>query len=408
MSKAINRLTTLSIRKLTEPGFYHDGSGLYLQVSRFGTKSWVLRYTVNKKTRDMGLGPFSDWTLAEARENARQWRQQVDKGLDPIETRATNRQVTSKALSNRKTFEECAIACHISKVSGWKNEKHKAQWINTLTTYAFPFIGKMNVADVGKKEVAAVLEPIWLTKLETADRLRQRIRTVLTWASSHDYYPNYDLKMWDELPNLVDTRPANKNKKHHASCEYKDAGALLQRLQSTSISEMLKLCFEFMVLTTVRSGEARGTLKSEIDVSTRIWKIPASRMKMGAAHDIPLSDRALEIVGLAIALNPDSELLFPNPSKGKMYSDQAFTKVVLNETLKVEYTAHGFRATFRTWAGHETNYPREICEHALAHNIASETENAYARTNYFEKRIPLMQDWADYLMRSSIEKFLKK
>lgn len=397
MSKAINRLTAIGIRKLTEPGFYHDGAGLYLQVSRFGTKSWVLRYTVNKKTRDMGLGPLSDWTLAEVRENARQWRQQVDKGLDPIEARTSIRRATSKALSSRKTFEECAIACHASKVSGWKNEKHKAQWINTLTTYAFPVIGKMNVSDVGKKEVAAVLEPIWLTKQETADRLRQRIRTVLTWASSHDYYPDYDLKMWDELPNLVNTRPVNKTTNHHASCDYTAAGALLHQLRDTSISEMLKLCFEFMVLTAVRSGEARGTLKSEIDLSSRIWKIPANRMKMGIAHDIPLSDRAFEIASLAKMLHPDQELLFPNISNGKMYSDQAFTKVVLNETLKVSYTAHGFRATFRTWAGKETNYPREICEHALAHNVANETENAYARTNYFEKRVPLMQEWADYL-----------
>jgi integrase len=401
MSRARDRLTALAVKNANKPGFYHDGGGLYLQVSRFGTKSWILRYTIDKKTRDMGLGPLLDWTLAEARDRAKQYRQLIDDKRDPIEHRNAEQKARAAERDSRKTFEQCAIACHEDKETLWKNTKHKAQWISTLSSYAFPVVGSMNVADVGKKEVARVLEPIWLSKQETASRLLQRIRVVLGWASAHDYYPSYDLKMWDELPNLLPGRP-KKKENHYSSCPYVEAGALMQRLRQLTISETLKLCFEFTVLTAARSGEARGALKSEINFESKMWVIPDNRMKMDKAHSVPLSDRAIEVLMQAYELAPDSKFAFPNLGSDQPFSDQAFTKVVLRENLKVEYTAHGFRSTFRTWAGEKTKYPREVCEHALAHDIADKVEAAYARTTFVEQRRLLMQDWADYLRDTAV------
>jgi len=401
MSRARDRLSALEVRNKSEPGLYHDGGGLYLQVSRYGTKSWILRFTINKRTRDMGIGPLTEWTLAEARERARKYRQLVDDGIDPIEHRQADRKLRAAELEKRKTFEDCVIACHADKTSSWKNEKHAAQWINTLRAYAFPHIGSLPVSEVGKKEVARVLEPIWLSKQETASRLLQRLRAVLNWASAHDYHPHYDLKMWDELPNLLPGRPKRKDS-HFSACPYPEAPALMARLRQSTLSEHLKLCFEFTVLTAARSGEARGALKAEIDLDARMWTIPDDRMKMDRAHAVPLSDRAIEVLKAALALSPDSKYVFPNPHLDKPLSDQAFTKVVLRETLDVPYTAHGFRSTFRTWAGEQTRYPREVCEHALAHNIMDSVEAAYARTTFVEQRRQLMQDWAEYLQDGAI------
>lgn len=396
MSNARDRLSAIEVRKLKEPGMHHDGGGLYLQISNYGTKSWILRFTINKRTRDMGLGPLANWSLAEARERARKYRQLIDDGIDPIEHREAERKLRAAELGRRKTFEQCAEACHGDKTSSWKNDKHKAQWINTLRQYAFPVIGSMNVAEIGKKEIARVLEPIWLTKQETASRLLQRIRAVLNWASAHDHYPGYDLKIWDELPNLLPGRPKQKDN-HHAACPYAEAPALMAKLRASTISDNLKLCFEFTVLTAARSGEARGALKAEIDFDARMWTIPDDRMKMDRAHSVPLSNRAIDVLKAAFALSPESKYVFPNPSLDKPLSDQAFTKVVLRETLDVPYTAHGFRSTFRTWAGEQTKYPREVCEHALAHNIMDRVEAAYARTTFVQQRRQLMQDWTDYL-----------
>lgn len=401
MNRARDRLTAVAVRNASKPGFYHDGGGLYLQVSRFGTKSWILRYTINKKTRDMGLGPLSDWSLSEARERARKFRQLVDDKTDPIEARQKEHAAKAAEAASRKTFEECAISCHESKSSAWKNPKHRDQWINTLSTYAFPKLGKLNVADVGKRAVADVLKPIWLTKQETANRVLQRIRAVLTFASAHDCYPGYDLKMWEELPALLPER-ADKKAVHHASCPYSQVNHLVRDLTASSLSEPLKLAFEFTILTAARSTEARGALKSEIDLDNKIWTIQDTRMKMAVTHTVPLSTRALEILRRAFALNPKSELVFPNPKSGKPFSDQAFTKVVLNETLNVEYTAHGFRSTFRTWAGEQTTYPREVCEQALAHNIMDAVEAAYARTTFVEQRRRLMQDWSEFVANKAL------
>jgi integrase len=411
-SMARDRLTSLGVKNTTAPGIYHDGGGLYLQVSPLskGSKSWFLRYRINGKVRDMGLGSVADWKLADIRERAKLYRRMVDDKIDPIDHRNAQRdahvaesEAREAAKAKRKSFEECATICFEARKSKWKNPKHRAQWISTLKTYAFPTIGNLDIRLVGKQELKSLLEPIWLKKPETADRVFQRIRTVFEWASAGDHLDKYDAKIWKDVITLLGGPREGREVRHFAACPYAEVGNLVREVHATSISEMLKLCFEFMILTAGRSAEVRGAKKSEIDLDKKTWTVEATRMKMGIEHVVPLSDRAVEIVRQTLALAPKGELLFPGP-KGKLpFSDQAFTKVVLRENLAVTYTAHGFRSSFRTWAGEKTNYERVVCERALAHDIKTDTEVAYDRSDYEKKRRGLMQAWADYISSTATD-----
>jgi integrase len=405
-SKARDRLSALMVKSITAPGIYHDGGGLYLQVSRLESrsKSWFLRYTIEGKVRDMGLGSLTEWSLSEIRERAKKYRRMLDDKLDPIEVRNSERllqkaEVAEKAKlqASQKTFAECAYECHKSLKSSWKNSKHGDQWINTLTTYAFPILGKNLIAEVDKHSIKNVMLPIWLSKKDTADRLLQRIRTVMDWAVAHEYHPGYKPSLWKDLTTILPQRP-DQQRKHFSSCPHTDVGLLVRQLHATSVTPVVKLCFEFMILTAARSGEARGALKSEIDFDKKIWRIDGSRMKAGITHTVPLSDRAEAVLREAFSIEPDGVFVFPSARKKTALSDQAFTKVVLRENLKVAYTAHGFRSSFRTWAGKLTSYDRIVCELALAHDLKTDVESAYDRNDYEEKRRHLMQDWASYLM----------
>lgn len=401
-SRKLNRLTALDVKNAVEPGFYLDGGGLYLQVSRFDSKSWIFRFTINGRVRDMGLGSVANWTLAQVRERAIELRQAVSQKIDPIERQREQRRGEAERLANQKTFAWCAEQCHQRLRPKWKNEKHALQWISTLREYAFPVVGDRVVADITVKHVADVLEPIWLSKRETAGRVRGRIREVLAWSSANGYYPSYSIQMWEELEKLLPVGRAPKTQ-HMASCPHHDAGRLLQVVRESSLSPLLKLAFEFTVLNAVRPVEGRGAEKSEIVASKRVWIIPDDRMKMGASHVVPLADQSLAIVERAKELAPGSALLFPNLATGSAYSDQAFTKVVLRETTGTTYTMHGFRSTFRTWVSNKTDYPREVAEFALAHNPQTDVEAAYNRTTLFSQRRKLMQEWADYLYATSTQ-----
>ena len=411
-SKARDRLSALMVKSISAPGIYHDGGGLYLQVSRLESrsKSWFLRYTIEGKVRDMGLGSLTEWSLSEIRDRAKKFRRMLDDKLDPIEIRKSDLllqkvDVAEKAMlvASQKTFAECAAECHKSLKSSWKNTKHGDQWINTLTTYAFPTLGKYLVTEVDKNSIKNVMLPIWLSKKDTADRLLQRIRTVMDWAVAHEYHPGYKPSLWKDLSTILPQRP-DQPRKHFSSCPYADVGALIRQLQVTGVTPIVKLCFEFMILTAARSGEARGALKTEVDFDQKIWRIDGGRMKAGITHTVPLSDKAEAILREAFLVAPESIFVFPSARNKVALSDQAFTKVVLRENLKVSYTAHGFRSSFRTWAGKLTNYDRIVCELALAHDLKTEVESAYDRNDYEEKRRHLMQDWANYLSMQVIAK----
>lgn len=400
-SRKLNRLTALDVKNAVEPGFYADGGGLYLQVSRFTSKNWIYRFTIDGRVRDMGLGSINTWSLAQVRERVLELRQAVSQKIDPIERQREQRRQEAERIASQKTFAWCAEQCHQRLLPKWKNQKHAQQWISTLREYAFPLVGDLVVADISVKHVAAILEPIWLGKRETAGRVRGRIREVLSWASANGLHPNYSIQMWEELEKLLPVGRAPKTQ-HMASCPHHNAGRLLNLVRESSLSPLLKLAFEFTVLNAVRPMEGRGAAKSEIVASKRVWIIPDDRMKMGASHVVPLAEQSLAIVERARQLAPESPLLFPNPATGSAYSDQAFTKVVLRETAGTQFTMHGFRSTFRTWVSNQTDYPREVAEFALAHNPQSDVEAAYNRTTLFSQRRKLMQEWADYLYATAL------
>lgn len=406
MSKARDRLTAVQIKNLNKAGFYHDGGGLYLQVSRFGTKSWILRYTLNQRKRDMGLGPLTDWTLAEARERAKKYRQLVDDGIDPIDQRdqekARMQAQRLEAERKRPTFEECAKEYHAANKDDWKNAKHADQWINTLTTYAFPKFGKQPIENLKREQIREVLEPIWKTKAETASRVLQRIRTVVNYAAARDYCAGLDSEQWDQLKKALPKNTKAREVEHHASCPHDQVGALLVQVRNSRSSDNVKWAFEFIVLTAARSGEVRNAVWEEIDAKTKTWVIPKGRMKAGREHSVPLSPAAWEILQRARARWPKntepSGLIFPG-EKNKAISDMTLTQLL--RRMQQPYTVHGFRASFRTWGAEIAHYEHDMLEIALSHIVGDATVRAYHRSDMVEKRRKLMNDWAIYLLSNS-------
>jgi len=387
-----SKLSAVGITALKQPGYYADGNGLYLQISNTGTKSWVFRFMLNRRSREMGLGSLSTYTLAEAREKVRKCRQLLDDGSDPIEHRRAEREKRLAAVASRRTFSECAHEYHQLHANGWKNAKHADQWINTLTTYAFPEFGSKDVSAVSKADILRVLESIWATKPETASRVRQRIRAVLDWSAARDYRHDHDPHLWDQVARSLPKTKDVKKVGHFAACPYIHVNATLQSINNSTASEPVKNALEFIILTAARSGEVRGAKWSEIDFDGKRWIIPAERMKAQREHRIPLSPRAMQI--LEAQIGNDSELIFANDRK-KVFSDMTFTALV--RRLGFDFTVHGFRSTFRDWAAEQTAFPREVCEAALAHTSGKgATEAAYFRSDLFEKRRQLMEAWATY------------
>ena len=381
----------MAVNAKSEPGYYADGDGLYLQVLASGAKSWILRFMLNKRAREMGLGSTSKYSLAEARERARKYRQLLDDGIDPIEYRKAEQAKNLAATGQRKTFEECAEEYQRLHASGWKNAKHASQWTNTLKTYAYPEFGKKDVSDVSKADILRALEPIWTTKTETAVRVRQRIRAVLDWAAARDYRHGHDPHLWDQISRSLPQAKDVKKGNHFAACPYSRVYEAIQSIKQSTASDNVKNAFEFIILTAARSGEVRGAQWSEIDFENKRWNIPPERMKASREHRVPLSPRALALLEAQKGKHP--ELVFPN-EKGKPFSDMTFT--MLLRRLGHDFTAHGFRSTFRDWSAEQTAFPREVCEAALAHVTKDATEAAYFRSDLFEKRRQLMEAWATY------------
>lgn len=410
-----NLLTITSIRtKAKKPGYHLDGRGLYLRVAPGGSQAWILRYTFLGRTRDMGLGSLADVSLARARERAQEHRTQIAEGIDPIEHREQKKielKATAIQLEQASvTFKACAEEYHKEHADDWKNAKHKAQWINTLTTYAFPHFGKFPIREIGKHEILKALKPIWKEKAETADRLLQRIRKVINYGAAKDYCRGVDSEFWEQVRIALGANEKAREVEHHPSCPHPQIGALLAQVHASTATATVQLAFEFGVLTATRSGEIRGARWSEFDESLRNWTIPPERMKAGREHRVPLSTRAIAVLQAARALHADrkaehygaacdteaNDLVFPSP-RGKTYSDMVFTQLL--RRLEQPYTMHGFRATFRTWGMDHTEYPAEMLEFALAHLVGDQTVRAYARSDMVEKRRQLMEDWAAYIDR---------
>lgn len=394
MPKIAKELTELAVRKLKEDGRYAVGgaSGLHLRIIG-DSKSWVLRIKVGNIRRDIGLGAYPLVGLKEARELAREYRKNVESGIDPQAQKIEQRQKLLASQAADKTFEECAVAYINAKSDEWKNPKHRQQWINTLQTYAFPHIGAMAVRQINLPEVLSCLEPIWKTKNETASRLRGRIESVLDFASVRQYRTGENPARWKGGLDTILPAPSKIQKvKHHEAMPIDDIASFMRKLKDKTGMSVRAL--EFLVLTAARSGEIRGAQWQEINLETGVWTVPAERMKAGVEHRVPLSKQALELLKNLPKID-NSPLLFPAPRGGEL-SDMSLTAVM--RRMEISAVPHGFRSSFRDWAGDRTNYPRELAEQALAHTLTNKVEAAYRRSDALERRREMMQEWAEFCL----------
>lgn len=369
---------------------YADGGGLYLQVSRSGTKSWIFRFALDGREREMGLGPLHTIGLSEARALATEARRLKLEGIDPIDARRTRREEGRLEAARALRFEQAAAAFIKANKAGWKNAKHAAQWEATLRTYAHPVFGALPVAAVDTSLVLKALEPIWTEKPETASRLRGRIESVLDWATVRGYRKGENPARWrGHLEKLLPARAKVKAVEHHAALPYGEMPAFMSALREQQ--GVGPRALEFAILTAARTGEVIGATWGEIDIHAATWTIPKERMKARREHRVFLSGRALEILS-ALREARNSDFVFPGGRPGKPLSNMALL-ATLKRMERSDLTAHGFRSTFRDWAAEATDYPSEVVEMALAHVVANKVEAAYRRGDLFEKRKGLMRDW---------------
>ncbi len=388
--------------KNAKPGMYADGGSLYLQVTaskdglRFN-RSWIFRYRVNGRLRDMGLGSVDTLSLSEARERAREQRKQRLDGIDPIDAR---RALVAPAV-NLMTFDEAAAEVIKSKEDTWTNAIHAGQWRDTLKTYCTPIVGSKPVRDITTADVTKILDSMWKEMPETANRVRGRIEAILDWAKVRGLRDGENPARWrghlDHIYPAVTAAKAAKrartgSNEHHAALPYESIGKFMAALRATEGADARGL--EFAILTAARTNEVLGARWSEIDQAEKVWVVPASRMKAGKEHRVPLSDRALAIVKAA---NRNGEYVFGD-------GDRQLPRVTFARVLARmghdDVTPHGFRSTFRDWAGNVSSFPRELIETALAHAIGDKAEQAYRRRDALEKRRKLMDAWAAYAGRS--------
>jgi integrase len=387
------RLTTKEVLNKKNPGYYCDGAGLYLQISDWGTKSWIFRYGFNGKDRHMGLGPLHTVSLAEARMSAAECRKLLLHKIDPIVARDAEHARQALEAARSMTFSECAIAYIKAHRSSWKNAKHADQWTNTISTYCGPIIGNIPVQAIDTALIMAVLEPIWTEKAETASRLRGRIESILDWATVSGYRDGDNPARWrGHLDHLLPSLKKKLRIKHHAALPFEQMGEFMAtlRAQEGVAARML----EFLILTAARTGETIGARWNEIDLEAEVWTIPASRMKASVEHRVPLSHRTMQIIQ-SMAKIKQSDYVFPGQKEGKPLSNMAMLEL-LKRMRKTDLTVHGFRSSFRDWASEKTGFSRDVCEMALAHTIPNQAEAAYRRGDLIEKRRSLMEEWAEY------------
>ena len=392
MPRIAKELGALAVSRLSIGRHAVGGvGGLCLLVESPQSKRWVCRILVAGKRRDYGLGGYPTVTLGAAKEAARLLRKQVTDGKDPTTERQAARTLLAANQASAKTFKECAEEFIDAQRKGWKSLKHAAQWSSTLEQYAYPIIGRKNVQDVTTEDALRILHPIWHTKTETASRLRGRIEKILSMAIALGYRKGDNpARLKYHLEHSLP--PASKIKKvvHFAALPYSETPQFYEALkQRPGLSAS---AVEFALLTATRSGEVRGALWSEINLEAGIWTIPGTRMKAGLEHRVPLTEPALLLLK---KLPKDGPLCFPGTKKGKPLSDMSLTAVL--RRMKIDVTVHGFRSSFRDWAAEQTNFAREVCEAALAHTKADAVEASYFRSDLFEKRRELMNQWVQFI-----------
>jgi len=415
MARQFSKLSALQVAKLSKPGLYGDGGGLALQITKAGVKSWLFRFMRDGKPFGMGLGPLHTISLAEARVKALEARKLLVDGQNPLIVKKQNKLADVLERAKMMTFDQCSSAYIDAHKSGWKNAKHIDQWTNTLTTYASPVFGQLPVADVDTALIVKCLSPIWQTKTETASRLRGRIESVLGWATTSGYRAGENPARWKgHLENLLANIGKSSRTKNHPSLPWQRIGEFMLAINSRE--GIAAKAVEFVILTACRSGEVRGARWSEFDFNEKVWTIPKERMKATREHQVPLSDAALAVLAFMqlkksalTELNTDSKndpFVFAG-TKGQVLSDMTLTAVIRRMNSDDEkpvwtdaagqgITVHGFRSTFRMWAAETTAYPREVAEHALAHQLPDAVERAYQRGTQFSKRQSLMAEWGAF------------
>ena len=389
---AIHKLTTRKVAT-AGPGKFEDGGGLRLVVSNTGAKKWILRFTIDGRRREMGLGSFPDVGLGEARGKAIEYRKQAKDGVDPIEARQIEPEKTP-------TFTTCAARYIRAHRRGWKNAKHARQWVSTLKTYARPEIGKKKVDAITTEDILKILSPVWTIKTETAKRVQGRIENILDYAAAHKYRDSSNPARWRGHMDKLLPRPTRVKKvTHHPAMPHSEVPAFMTELSGNG--SLSALALRFLILTATRTSEVLQAQWNEIDQEAAIWTIPAERMKTRREHRVPLTDATLSILA-ALPRIEGNPYIFPGARYGRPLSNMALLQLMRGMGYGVngdrgDYVPHGFRSSFRDWSGEVSSFPRDVAEMALAHVIENKVEAAYRRGDLFAKRRKMMQDWADYL-----------
>lgn len=394
MGYSIEKLSVLKLKKLAKsPGVYQDGGGLQLSVASSSSASWVYRYMLFGKRREMGLGPYPAISLSDAREKAAEARKLKANGIDPLKHRNSLRLAERLEAARSKTFRECAETFIEEQTPNWRNEKHAKQWTATLETYVYPKIGDIPVAAVDGPLIKEILSPIWMAKAETARRVRGRIAAVIDWATNNEYRDGEN----PARRNLFATsKKAEKRRvQHHAALPYEELPDFMASLEAQDGNGALAL--QFAILTAGRTSEVIETTWNEIDLEETLWTIPAERMKSERDHRVPLSKQAVTILRKQHAATGGSGYIFPGGKRGRPLSNMAML-TTLRRMKRGDLTVHGFRSTFKDWAAERTAFPNEVSEAALAHVVGDKVEKAYRRGDLFEKRARLMNAWASYCM----------
>lgn len=425
MPRVAKELSALEVKRLQHPGklgnatFAVGGvSGLLLQITPNGGRTWILRTSIGNRRREVGLGGFPDVTLAQARDRAREVKDKIRLGIDPVEERKAARAQLAAASRRGLTFSDAADKYLAAKLNGFKNHKHRQQWQNTLATYAMPELGKMLVDEIAVQDVLRVLQPIWQTKTETAKRLRGRIEAVLSWSTVAGHRTGDNPARWaGNLKELLPAADKVAKKENHPAVQIGDAPRWFAAIRKRE--GLGARALEFACLTAARSQEVRGATWDEIDLDGAMWIIPATRMKMEREHRVPLSRQAVTILA-SLPRFEDSELVFPAPRGGEM-SDMTLSAAMkrlhtadvaagrpgfFDRVSKRPAVPHGLRSTFRDWVAERTHFPGDMAEIALAHKVGKAVEAAYRRGDMVEKRRTMMAAWADYLVdnQSAISK----
>lgn len=397
----MGKLNPKQVENLIEPGTYEDGDGLRLVVKSTGRKSWLLRFQLDGRRREMGLGAYPEISLKNARLEANSKRRQLIDGVDPLAARdlerATQREAQRASEAKQLKFETLAKDYWAAHGGTWSEQWRKG-WIRKLELYAFSHIGRLSAEQISTEHILKVLQPIWATKTRTADEVRGQIEQILDAAKSRGLRDGENPARWrGHLSNLLSRAEKKKARKrqHFAAMPWQEVPALMARLKANS--EPASLAAQLLILTSARAHMVRLARWDEFDLDAGTWSLPDERMKMRVAFVIPLADQVMALIK-RIPKDPESPFLFPGQGKtGVMHANAI--RALLHSMKYDHITRHGFRSSFRDWAAESTNFPREVCEMALAHDERDQTEGAYSRTDFLDKRRALMSEWSDYLTR---------